>query len=212
MLNQQFCLHFSFNNLRALVVEFVHLALSSSSSKSSFRCPVQQFITAGTTFFTFWSLLTYSSPSAFQGGGLSRSPPDEPATPCRKELHRLIVAVKNYELDPAGIYSDEQRAAIMGAAHKLGEDEESLLLRLATELRGVVATGSVTGVQNAAITQLAQLREAIDARVQEEGTDNVRGPGPGVTADEQQAEVPASTRPPDSQADCRCSLTTPDRC
>jgi hypothetical protein len=75
--------------------------------------------------------------AAFWRSGLQRSPPQEQLlTPRRNELIRLVKAMENWEQDPTGIFSDEQRAAIAGAAPVLGEEFGDLLLRLALRYRG----------------------------------------------------------------------------
>jgi hypothetical protein len=61
--------------------------------------------------------------AAFQRSGLQQSPPQEELlTPNRTEHIRLIKAMKYWEQNPVGIFSDEQRAAIAGAAPVLGEE------------------------------------------------------------------------------------------
>jgi hypothetical protein len=53
--------------------------------------------------------------AAFQRAGLQRTPLQEQSlTPNRRELVRLIKAIKEWEQNPVGIFSDEQRAAIAG--------------------------------------------------------------------------------------------------
>jgi hypothetical protein len=78
--------------------------------------------------------------------------------------------MKTWDQDPTVIFSDEQRAAIAGAAPVLGEEPDSLLLRLATEVKRVAADGTAADVNNAILNQFAMLREAVEARRQEEGT------------------------------------------
>jgi hypothetical protein len=81
--------------------------------------------------------------AAFQRAGLQRTPPQEELlTPSRKELTRLIKAMKEWEQNPVSIFSDEQRAATAGAALMLGEEVGDLLLRLATEVRRVAGGGT----------------------------------------------------------------------
>jgi hypothetical protein len=45
------------------------------------------------------------------------------------------------EQDPTGIFSDEQRAVIAGAAPMMGEEAGDLLLRLAAEVQRVAGGG-----------------------------------------------------------------------
>jgi hypothetical protein len=86
---------------------------------------------------------------AFRRSGLQRSPPQEELlTPRRNELIRLAKAMENWEQNPTSIFSDEQRAAIAGAAPVLGEEFGDLLLRLATEVQMVAAGGRAVDVQN----------------------------------------------------------------
>jgi hypothetical protein len=49
----------------------------------------------------------------------------------------------NWEQDPTSIFSDEQHAAIAGAAPLMGEEAGELLLRLPTEVQRVAAGGTV---------------------------------------------------------------------
>jgi hypothetical protein len=132
--------------------------------------------------------------AAFQWAGLQRTPLQEQSlTPSRKETTRLIKASKEWEQNPVGIFSDEQRA-IAGAAPTLGEEVSDLLLRLATEVRRVAGSGKVADVQNAVLDQLAKLREEVTAREQEDSAGNAGGgPGPGTTAAKADQEVWRST-------------------
>jgi hypothetical protein len=98
--------------------------------------------------------------AAFQRAGLERTPQEELLTPGRAELIRLARARSNWDQDPTGIFNDEQRAAIAGAAPTLGEDEDDLLLRLANEVKRVAAVGLVADVKNAVLDQLARCKEA----------------------------------------------------
>jgi hypothetical protein len=134
--------------------------------------------------------------AAFQRSGLQRTPPQEELlTPRRNELIRLVKAMDNWEQDPTGIFSDEQCAAIVGAAPVLGEEFGDLLLRLATEVQRVAAGGRAADVHNAVLDQLAKLREEVAARKQEEGADSTGGdPRPGTAATGAQAMAPAPQR------------------
>jgi hypothetical protein len=135
--------------------------------------------------------------AAFQrAGGLQRTPLQEQSlTPRRTELIRLHKAVENWEQDPTGIFSDEQRAAIAGAAPVLGEEFGDLLLRLATDIQRVAAGGKAADVQNAVLDRLAQLMEEVTAREQEDSAEGIGGGSrPGTTAAEVQATAPAPGR------------------
>jgi hypothetical protein len=136
-----------------------------------------------------------SEEDAFWQAGLDRTPQEELLTPGRAELVRLARARSNWDQDPTGIFNDEQRAAIAGAAPTLGEGEDDLLLRLANEVKRVAAVGSVADVKNAILDQLARLRDEVDARMQEEGTGGAAaGLGLGTNAGDGQVEPPASSR------------------
>jgi hypothetical protein len=101
----------------------------------------------------------------------------------------------NWEQDPAGIFSDEQRAAIAAAAPELGEEAGDLLLRLAAEVQRVAGGGLPAEVQNAVINQLAKLRYEVAARKQEEGVGGTAGSSrPGAATGDVQVSVPASSR------------------
>jgi hypothetical protein len=63
----------------------------------------------------------------FRRSGLDRTPQEELLTPGRAELVRLVRAKSNWDQDPTGIFNDEQRAAIAGAAPTQGEEEDDLL-------------------------------------------------------------------------------------
>jgi hypothetical protein len=134
--------------------------------------------------------------AAFRRSGLQRSPPQEELlTPRRNELIRLIKAMENWEQDPTGIFSDEQRAAVTGAAPVLGEEFGDLLLRLATEVQRVAAGRRAADVQNAVMDQLAKLREEVTAREQEEGAGGASGGSrPGTAAAGAQATASAPSR------------------
>jgi hypothetical protein len=134
--------------------------------------------------------------AAFQRTGLQRTPPQEEIlTPSRKEIARLVKAMKEWDQNPVSIFSDEQRAAIAGAAPTLGEEVDDLLLRLATEVRRVAGGGKVADVQNAVLDQLARLREEVTAREQEDSAgDAAAGSGPETTAAGAQATAPAPQR------------------
>jgi hypothetical protein len=133
--------------------------------------------------------------AAFQRSGLGRTPQENPLTPGRAELIRLGRAMSNWDQDLTGIFNDEQRAAIAGAAPTLGEGEDDLLLRLANEVRRVVAYGMVSDVNNAILDQLAKLRDELSARRQEEGANGAAaGLGPGINAGDGRVEPPASSR------------------
>jgi hypothetical protein len=124
---------------------------------------------------------------------LERTPQEELLTPGRSELIRLGKAMKAWDQDPTVIFNDEQRAAIAGAAPMLGEEPDDLLLRLANEVKRVATGGTVADVKNAILDQLAMLREAVEARRQEEGTGGAAaGLGPGANAGDGQVEPPAS--------------------
>jgi hypothetical protein len=77
----------------------------------------------------------------------------------------------------------------------MGEEEGDLLLRLATEVRRVAASGTAADVQNAVLDQLAKLREEVAAREQE---DSAGGAGddsrPGTAAARAQVMAPAPQR------------------
>jgi hypothetical protein len=140
-------------------------------------------------------MATGGEDDAFRRSGLDRTPNEELLTPGRAELLRLARAKSNWDQDPTGIYNDEQRAAIAGAAPTLGEGEDDLLLRLANEVKRVAAVGSVADVKNAILDQLARLREEVEARRQEEGAGGAAaGQGPGTNAGDGQVEPPASSR------------------
>jgi hypothetical protein len=110
--------------------------------------------------------------AAFRQAGLQRTPPQEELlTTNRTEHIRLLKAMKNWEQDPVGIFSDEQHAAIAGAAPVLGEEAGDLLLCLATEVQRVAGGGSAFDVQNVVLDQLAKLREEVTAREQEDSAD-----------------------------------------
>jgi hypothetical protein len=149
--------------------------------------------------------------AAFQRSGLQRSPPQEQLlTPRRNELIRLAKAMEDWEQNPTGIFSDEQRAAIAGAAPVLGEEFGDLLLRLATEVRRVAAGGRAVDVQNAVLDQLAKLREEVTAREQEEGAGHAGGGSrPGAPAAGAQATAPAPSRQTGGLAVYRSSLKMP---
>jgi hypothetical protein len=134
--------------------------------------------------------------AAFKRAGLQRTPLQEQSlTHNRTELIRLHKAMETWEQDPTGIFSDEQRAAIAGAAPVLGKEFGDLLLRLATEVRRVAAAGRAADVQNAVLDQLAKLREEVTAREQEESAgDTGGGSRPGATAAGAQATAPAPQR------------------
>jgi hypothetical protein len=78
---------------------------------------------------------------AFRRSGLDRTPQEELLTPGRAELVRLARAKSAWDQDPTGIFNDEQRAAIAGAAPTLGEEVDNLLLRLANEVKRVADGG-----------------------------------------------------------------------
>jgi hypothetical protein len=134
--------------------------------------------------------------AAFQRTGLQRTPlQEQPLTPNRTEHIRLLKAMKNWEQDPVGIFSDKQRAAIAGAAPVLAEEAGDLLLRLATEVQRVAASGSAVEVQNVVPDQLAKLREEVTAREQEDSAGGTGGsPRPGAPATGAQATAPAPPR------------------
>jgi hypothetical protein len=134
--------------------------------------------------------------AAVQRSGLQRSPPQEELlTPRRTELIRLVKAMENWEQDPTGIFSDEQHAAIAGAAPVLGEEFSDLLLRLATEVQRVAGGSRAVDVQNAVLDQLAKLREEVAVREQEERTGGAGGGSrPGTAATGAQATAPAQSR------------------
>jgi hypothetical protein len=122
-------------------------------------------------------------------------PQEELLTPSRNELLRLVKAMNEWEQNPTGIFSDEQRAAIAGATPRLGEEVGDLLLRLATEVQRVATGGRAVDVQNAILDQLAKLREEVAAREQEEGANGAGGGSrPGTNTAEAQVTVPASSR------------------
>jgi hypothetical protein len=107
----------------------------------------------------------------------------------------LAKAMKEWEQNLTGIFSDKQRAAIAGAAPKLGEEAGDLLLRLATEVQRVAIGGMVADVQNTVLDQLAKLREEVAAREQEEGANGAGdGSRPGAPIAVVQATVPAPSR------------------
>jgi hypothetical protein len=100
-----------------------------------------------------------------------------------------------WDQDPIGIFNDEQRAAIAGSAPTLGEGEDDLLLRLANEVKRVAADGTVADVKNAILDQFAMLREAVEARRQEEGAGGAAGgPGPGANAGDGRVELDQTIR------------------
>jgi hypothetical protein len=133
--------------------------------------------------------------AAFQFG-LQRTPPQEALlTPNKNELIRLVKAIKEWEQNPVGIFSDEQRAAIAGAAPRLGEEVGDLLLRLATEVQRVAKSSKAADVQNAVLDQLAKLREEVTPREQEEKAGGAGGgPRLGMAAAAAQATAPVPPR------------------
>jgi hypothetical protein len=162
------------------------------------------------TFFTFcltgipglphrnilWRILAATTRLLFEALVDSGHPPQEELlTPSRNELLRLVKAMNEWEQNPTGIFSDEQRAAIAVAAPRLGEEVGDLLLRLATEVQRVAGGGRAADVQNAVLDQLAKLREEVAAREQEERADGAGcGSRPGANTAEAQVTVPASSR------------------
>jgi hypothetical protein len=65
-------------------------------------------------------MATGGEEDAFRRSGLDCTPQEDLLTPGRVELLRLARAKFAWDQDPTGIFNDEQRAAIAGAAPTLG--------------------------------------------------------------------------------------------